>query len=141
MTNLNIFGLNISLTKFLIIIFFIVSIVNYISCPSRNTLLPEQELSHKNVEHMEEIKCKLYYANWCGHCQNFKPVWNKIIDKYKNNSKITIETIDCDANKEICDAKQIKGFPTIQLEKGNKIIEYNGSRTESSVSEFIEKNL
>ena len=28
---------------------------------------------------MSNVEVELYYANWCGHCIRFKPVWNQFI--------------------------------------------------------------
>ena len=27
---------------------------------------------------MSSVKVELYYANWCGHCNRFKPEWEKV---------------------------------------------------------------
>ena len=47
----------------------------------------------------EERAIYFYYANWCPHCVNFKPTWNKIkeyIDNPKNklnNARAAVEAL------------------------------------------------
>lgn len=73
---------------------------------------------------------KLYYANWCPHCVNFKPTWNKfkeIIEKnggkMKNNKgeEIKIEAYEYEDgdNKEEVQKAGVSSFPTILIQQNN----------------------
>lgn len=77
----------------------------------------------------------LYYANWCGHCQQFKGTWESIkkyIDEYNTKNpdiKIKYEEYEADKDVDIIKRENITGFPTIMLLIGGKRIEYHGPRT------------
>jgi thiol-disulfide isomerase/thioredoxin len=79
----------------------------------------------------------LFKAQWCGHCINFMPTWEKINKEF--NNKINIKTFDVDnkADKSKFDEYQIQGFPTLILNNNNNKIEYNGLRDYESIKEFI----
>ena len=85
------------------------------------------------------------HANWCGHCKNLVPEWNKFYDL--KVSGVDAFAIDHGAGKDhvVSDFKnkfgfQSKGFPTIiKLNKANesyKIQEFEGSRTAESLKSF-----
>lgn len=86
-------------------------------------------------------KVILYYADWCGHCQNFKPEWNKFKQLANENG---IKAVDFEANR---DAKKIAeenidGYPTIMLEYGaNKTQEYTGQRNAKIILEIALGNV
>lgn len=89
------------------------------------------------VEKMENDKrIVLYKAEWCGHSQAIKPVWNAVKDNLSN--VITVETIDCDEEKAKCGS--VSGFPTIVLYNGKTKIEYSGDRSFDSIKKFIDSN-
>lgn len=99
-------------------------------------------LSINNNIDKEEQKPKrkivLYFASWCGHCNNFKPVWNEFkniaMEKFPN---LVVKDIQCDSedNKYLC--SNIEGYPTVLLDD---TIEYDGNRTVDSLVSFIMKN-
>jgi thiol-disulfide isomerase/thioredoxin len=79
----------------------------------------------------------LFKAEWCPHCVNFKPTWNKLQEEL--GDKLNFVTYDSKENaKEISEYK-INGFPTIILKVDNKAIEYLGPRDESSLRNFIKQ--
>ena len=39
---------------------------------------------------MKDIVVTLYYANWCGHCKDFKPEWN-LFASVCNNKELNYE--------------------------------------------------
>jgi thiol-disulfide isomerase/thioredoxin len=76
----------------------------------------------------------LFKAEWCGHCQNFKPTWNKI----KNNMKgVDFVEYDSDLNKSEIQQWDIKGYPTIMVKNGLTATEYNGKREQADFEKFI----
>ena len=89
-----------------------------------------KELNNKELEN------KLYFfkAEWCGHCKNFKPVWNQLKKKYKKD--IEFIEMDSDINKKEFLDWGIQGFPTIIFRKNTNAIEYNGNRDIKSISKF-----
>ncbi len=73
-------------------------------------------------------KVTLYYANWCGHCKTFKPVWNSLkpyFDKYN----IQYQEFEEEINNDIIKNNKIEGFPTIVIEKNGVKYDYNGERS------------
>jgi thiol-disulfide isomerase/thioredoxin len=84
---------------------------------------------------LSENELMLFKAEWCGHCKNFLPTWEKISND--SNLKINFKTFDSEKNKNDIEKYNIEGFPTIIYKVGNKLIEYNGSRDEASIKEFI----
>lgn len=86
-------------------------------------------------------KVILYYADWCGHCQNFKPEWNKFKQLASENG---IKAVEYEANR---DAKKIaeeniEGYPTIMIEYGaNKTEEYMGQRNAKVILEIALGNV
>lgn len=69
-------------------------------------------------------KVVLYYANWCPHCHNFMPEWNKLI-KMLNNNGIKTEQYDYVKNPSPADKEKVGGFPTIKLFYKGKSTELN----------------
>lgn len=86
--------------------------------------------------------CVLFYADWCGHCKNFMPIWESL-SKSLPDDKINMIKISCVDKEQQCNGiNDIKGYPTIiyvdiQLKK--KII-FSGQRTADSIIDFINKS-
>jgi protein disulfide-isomerase A1 len=40
----------------------------------------------------------MYYAPWCGHCKNLKPIWTQLSD-YVANTNVVVAKIDMTKNK------------------------------------------
>ena len=85
----------------------------------------------------EMNKLYLFKAEWCGHCKHFKPVWKQLQKDNNINDKIEFITYDADKHSDEITKFNIQGFPTLILQNGNKMIEYNGERDITSVKEFI----
>lgn len=70
----------------------------------------------------------LIHANWCGHCQRFKPVFNELQQHLgKDFPCVSIEDADLNDDR-IKSALNFKGYPTIKFfdQNGKIINEYNG---------------
>ena len=80
---------------------------------------------------------KLFYADWCPHCIDFKPIWNKIKNQHTN---IDFINVDCTNNSP--QVPYVKGFPTIALLDSNErfIETYENDRSYEDFNSYI-KNL
>lgn len=81
---------------------------------------------------MSKARVILYSAPWCGHCISFKPEWEKLTEKLKNESISFQHYEEGKDNAEIEQAK-VKGYPTIMIDDK----EYNGLRTVDAIMAFV----
>ena len=87
----------------------------------------------------------LFYMDGCGHCENMKPDWNKVIDELKDKYKDeiilgAIESSDMDMFKKSGISPSVSGFPTILYFHPNNITRhdiYNGDRSYADLKKWI----
>jgi len=87
----------------------------------------------------------MYYADWCGHCQQAKPAFTE----FAAAGKIKVGETDCvirmvspEKEPEKAKGKTIKGFPTFLLETTDgKVVEYTGERNVDGYTAFLNSNL
>lgn len=74
----------------------------------------------------------LFFAEWCGHCQDFKPEFIKFADIAQF---IKVYAVDTEVEKSLMEKLdsspvKIEGFPTVWIYKqGEPFEEYDGKRT------------
>lgn len=79
-----------------------------------------------------------FFAPWCGHCKKMKPDWDKLASNV-DSGKITIADVDCTGEgKKICEAQDIKGFPTLKYFEEGDVDDYEGERTYEKLKEFAD---
>jgi thiol-disulfide isomerase/thioredoxin len=76
----------------------------------------------------------LYYADWCPHCHDMMPEWNKL---GKAHNGVKIQAIEQKKSKR----SDINGFPTILFSDGRRETKYEGPRTKSGFVKFLKNNL
>ncbi|KAF9045695.1 thioredoxin-domain-containing protein [Hymenopellis radicata] len=79
-----------------------------------------------------------FYAPWCGHCKKLAPTWVKLAKLFQG--KLTVAEVDCDANKALCSAQEIEGYPTlVYYSAGGAKTEYTSGRKLEALAAFAEK--
>ena len=74
----------------------------------------------------------LYHAEWCGHCKDFMPEWQKFIAVMKNKPEVNCMTAEVEsANLGLIPEAGVEGFPTIRY--------YNAGPVARAPSENTEK--
>ena len=83
----------------------------------------------------------MYYADWCGHCQQAKPGFTQFASKGTvnvNGVDCSIRMISPENEPDMVKGKNIKGYPTILFEKGSgETVEYSGDRTPEGYMAFL----
>jgi thiol-disulfide isomerase/thioredoxin len=114
---------------------------------------------------MSTVVCKIY-AEWCGHCQDLAPIWEKVkrqmrnearngkvrfieieqnkgrIDKESNGTKTLDQEVD-ELNSELGTVGEnmikAEGFPTIAKTCNGKTDRYEGERSVKAIVAWINK--
>jgi thioredoxin-like negative regulator of GroEL len=91
---------------------------------------------------LKKVPCiTLFYADWCGHCQQFKPEWRKfekLIRDSDVNNEILIATVGEKERKSVDGDSDVLGYPTVfYLMNGKKQKEYTGPRSSDGLLEFL----
>ena len=87
----------------------------------------------------------MFYAPWCGHCKNFKPIFSTLaaerLDSYlKEGHGWKLAAVDCVEHPDICkeDGLSITGYPTIKVVDGGEFtINYSKKRTLEDMRRFL----
>jgi thiol-disulfide isomerase/thioredoxin len=82
----------------------------------------------------------LIWAEWCGHCQNFKPVYERINRRIgRDFSMLGIEHDQLQKNTKLQSSLNYRGYPTIQFfdRTGKLTKQYVGGRSERELLKHI----
>jgi thiol-disulfide isomerase/thioredoxin len=85
-----------------------------------------------------------FLAPWCGHCQSFKPEWEKTkqhLNTIKDKASGHIVTVDDNLMQQL-PCKQPQGFPTLSLYDGKEWKEdYRGARSKDELVNYLMNNM
>ncbi len=99
---------------------------------SANGPIEVRDKTHHD-ELVQDNVVMLYYAPWCGHCQQMKPYYKEAA---KTHTDCIYAMIDCEGavDASFMEQREIVGFPTVRfLSKGKVVSEYEGDRTTASL--------
>ena len=73
-----------------------------------------------------------------------KPAWDQLGDEYAGSSSVIIGDADCTASgKALCDANDVRGYPTIKYFNAENPsgADYSGGRSFDALKSFVSENL
>lgn len=83
-----------------------------------------------------------FYAPWCIWCQRLEPVWEAFAEKAeREQSMVSIVSVDCVANRDLCMRQKIQAFPTLRMFKSGEpqSPDYRDDRTVDKFINYIEE--
>lgn len=58
-----------------------------------------------------------FYAPWCGHCQVFKPEFERVAESLEGQARAG--KVDCDQNRQLCQQAGVNAYPTLRFYQGS----------------------
>ena len=107
---------------------------------NRDGYVTNNEFSQQQ-EGIQSADIYFFFTTWCPHCKTAKPVWeefkSQMNGKTANGLTLNFFEVDCDKDQATADKFNVKGYPTIKLVKGNKIIEYDAKPNVKTLVQFV----
>nr|QBK87257.1 MAG: thioredoxin [Marseillevirus LCMAC201] len=105
---------------------------------------PKQEEAQPQKLDEEDKVLVMFFAPWCGHCQNMSPAWDEFTQNFDGYNGIKILKINGEENQQLSQLHDIKGFPVIKycpkgLQNPEGIM-YEGDRSVNSLAQFLQQN-
>lgn len=87
------------------------------------------------------IKIIDFYAEWCGPCKIFSPLFDKVSEEYKSDT-VEFLKIDVEENREMAIEHQVSAMPTLLILENDKEIFRNvGLMSEQALRQIIVDNI
>jgi thiol-disulfide isomerase/thioredoxin len=96
-----------------------------------------------------ECVVALFYADWCPHCVQFKPIFQQAKETMENKpctasqlkgKSLRFEKVDCVAYPDLAKEYNVNGYPTVKLITSSGVEEYNAGRTLDSMNNYFFPN-
>lgn len=141
---------NVLLIILVVLVFLIAALFAYrrfvaqrLSKNDKNSYVNNNEFGQQQGNQSADIY--FFYTTWCPHCKTAKPVWedfkSQMNGKAINGVTLHFFEVDCDKDQATADKFNVKGYPTIKLVKGNKIIEYDAKPSTETLVQFVNSSL
>jgi protein disulfide-isomerase-like protein len=85
-----------------------------------------------------------FFAPWCIWCQRLHPVWEALAEEMeKEQLPVSVITVDCVENRDLCFQQKIQAFPLMRLFKHGQpqSPDYRSDRTVDAFVDFIKERL
>jgi thiol-disulfide isomerase/thioredoxin len=141
-SNLSALSKKMSIDKILMIVLIIVVLVAAYYFMAKSNV--SENFSNK-LENKDKASFVMFYADWCPHCQNAKPIVNDLKEEVSNDNQlkknVEIVNVNCEEEKELANKYKISGYPTFKLIKDSEVVEYEGGADKDQFMSFLKNNV
>jgi protein disulfide-isomerase-like protein len=116
---------------------FVVFIFMFVYYVYSNNYYSKNFEKNKKDEDENVITLILFFAPWCPHCKEVKPIFEELQKEYSGDKKVKISIVNGDEDKESIKSNNVTSYPTIILKKNNVKDIYNGVRSKKNFENFI----
>ena len=87
----------------------------------------------------KQVKILKFEADWCGPCQQMKPIFHRVSRTYSSDA--SFQSIDVDRNPTLADHYRIRSLPTVVAVKDGKVVgRKTGFLDERRLTEFVKRH-
>ncbi|KAG5649024.1 hypothetical protein DXG03_000373 [Asterophora parasitica] len=79
-----------------------------------------------------------FFAPWCGHCKALAPHYEEAATTLKEKN-IQLASVDCVDEADLCQSKEVQGYPTLKVYKNGKPTDYAGPRKADGIISYMVK--
>lgn len=130
----------------LLVVFILLGVYGYKKYyESKKPIKPFNNVANANTRG-KPTEVFFFFAEWCPHCKNAKPEWNKFKEEYNgkvmNGWQIQCVEVNCTdennetSNKLIAEYK-VESYPTIIMVVGDNKINFDSKVTASALSQLV----
>ncbi|TFY63356.1 hypothetical protein EVG20_g6352 [Dentipellis fragilis] len=81
-----------------------------------------------------------HFSPYCGHCRDFAPTWNKLVDDYAP-TQVHLAQVNCAVNGDLCSENGVQGYPHMNIYHDGKYLDqFKGIRSREHLDEFLAKH-
>lgn len=79
-----------------------------------------------------------FEADWCGPCQQIKPIVTEVIDSHADEVQLQTVDVDDPANMSLVQAHNVRAIPTLVLLDGDAVLRtHRGALGKADLEQFI----
>ena len=105
----------------------------------------QQALAQPNNNRTKVVfnRTKVVFLHWriCGHCHTVRPVWDKLVEKLKDDPQLQFMAHEAEAEPHVMKKYGVSSFPTFLRIQGDNIEMHKGDRTFESLMAFVKPKI